>query len=138
MEETASSSKKRLSIGQKVERIRLFRGVKQEYVANKMGISQQQYSKIEQQEKIEDDVLEKIAEILGVTMETIKNFDDDKVTYNINNFYDIHDIEIKDNASSNFVAQQFNPIEKINELYERLLASEREKIEILKNHKGQA
>lgn len=137
MEETASSSKKRLSIGQKVERIRLFRGVKQEYVANKLGISQQQYSKIEQQEKIEDDVLEKIAEILGVTMETIKNFDDDKVTYNINNFYDIHDIEIKDNASSNFVAQQFNPIEKINELYERLLASEREKIEILKNQKGQ-
>jgi len=136
MEETTSSTKKKLSIGQKVERIRMFRNIKQEYVANKLGISQQQYSKIEQQENIEDDVLEKIADILGVTMETIKNFDDDKVTYNINNFYDIHDIEIKDNASSNFVAQQFNPIEKINELYERLLASEREKIEILKNQKG--
>ena len=125
-------TRKPLSIGQKVERIRMFRGIKQEYLASRLGISQPQVSKIEQQEEIEEDLLKQIADILGVTPESIKNFDDEKITYNINNYYDIHDIEIKDNASNNFVAQQFNPIEKITELYERLLTSEREKIELLK------
>jgi transcriptional regulator with XRE-family HTH domain len=125
-------TKKSLSIGQKVERIRMFRGIKQEYLASRLGISQPQVSKIEQQEEIEEELLKQIADILGVTTEAIKNFDEEKVTYNINNYYDIHDIEIKDNASNNFVAQQFNPIEKITELYERLLTSEREKIELLK------
>ncbi|WCT13458.1 helix-turn-helix domain-containing protein [Mucilaginibacter jinjuensis] len=124
-------SKQRLSMGQKVERIRNFRGIKQEYMANRLGISQSQVSKIEQEEEIGDELLKQIAEILGVTPEAIKNFDDEKITYNINNYYDIHDIEIKDNASSNFVAQQFNPLEKITELYERLLTSEREKLELL-------
>lgn len=125
-------TRKPLSIGQKVERIRMFRGIKQEYLASRLGISQPQVSKIEQQEEIEEELLKQIADILGVTPEAIKNFDDEKITYNINNYYDIHDIEIKDNASNNFVAQQFNPIEKITELYERLLTSEREKIELLK------
>lgn len=122
-------------MGQKVYRIRMFRGIKQEYLASKLGISQQQVSKLEQQTEIEEDLLNQIAEILGVSPEAIKNFEDEKVTYNINNFYDVHDIEIKDNASSNFVAQQFNPIEKINELYERLLQSEREKIELMRELK---
>ncbi len=136
MHET-SFNKSPLSIGQKIERLRLFRGIKQEYVAMKLGVSQQQVSKIEQQDEIEENLLKQIAEILGVTPEVIKNFDEERITYNINNFYDIHDIEIKDSASNNFVAQQFSPIEKINELYERLLQSEREKVELLKSMQKQ-
>jgi transcriptional regulator with XRE-family HTH domain len=127
-----SFTKKSLNIGQKIERVRLFRGIKQEYLASKLGVSQPQISKIEKQDEIEEELLKQIADILGVSPEVIKNFDDEKITYNINNYYDIHDIEIKDNASSNFVAQQFNPIDKITELYERLLNSEREKNELLK------
>jgi transcriptional regulator with XRE-family HTH domain len=129
--EEALFNKKPLSIGQKVERIRTFRGFKQEYLASKLGVSQQTVSKIEQQEEIEEALLKQIAEALGVTPEVIKNFDDDKITYHINNVYDVHDFEIKDNG--NFIAQQVNPIEKIAELYERLLQSEREKLELLKN-----
>jgi transcriptional regulator with XRE-family HTH domain len=128
MEETAFN-KKPLSIGQKVERIRTFRGFKQEYLANKLGVSQQTVSKIEQQEEIEDELLKQIAEALGVTPEVIKNFDEDKITYIINHQYNIYNNEIKDNATNNFV---FNPIEKIAELYERLLTTEREKNELLK------
>lgn len=118
-----------LTIGQKIERLRTFRGFKQEYLASKLGISQQQVSKIEQQEDIEDELLKQIADILGVTPEVIKNFDDEKITYVINHQYNIYNNEIKDNASNTFV---FNPIEKIAELYERLLSSEREKNELLK------
>lgn len=127
-----------MPIGKKVERIRMFRGIKQEYLANKLGLSQQAFSKLEQQETIEEELLKQIADILGVTTDVIKDFDEDRLTYNINNMYDIHDNEIKDNASSNFIAQQFNPIEKIAELYERLLQSEREKNEILKNRERES
>lgn len=128
MEETAFN-KKPLTIGQKVERIRTFRGFKQEYLASKLGVSQQTVSKIEQQEEIEEDLLKQIAEALGVTPEVIRNFDEDKITYIINHQYNIYNNEIKDNATNNFV---FNPIEKIAELYERLLTTEREKNELLK------
>lgn len=133
-------TRKPLSIGQKVERIRMFRGIKQEYMASRLGISQPQVSKIEQQEEIEESLLKQIAEILGVTPEAIRNFDEDRVTYNINNLYhihdnefNIHDNEMKDNASGSFNAQQFNESEKMIELYERLLKSERELSELKKN-----
>ena len=132
MEETAFN-KKPLTIGQKVERIRTFRGFKQEYLASKLGVSQQTVSKIEQQEEIEENLLKQIAEALGVTPEVIRNFDEDKITYIINHQYNIYNNEIKDNATNNFV---FNPIEKIAELYERLLTTEREKNELLKNNQS--
>ena len=70
---------------------------------------------------MEEEALNKIAKILGVTVEGLKHFTEDSVFNNINNF---HDHSIQNN---------FNPIEKVIELYERLLQSEREKIERLKN-----
>jgi hypothetical protein len=50
-----------------------------------------------------------------------RHFTEDSVFNNINNF---HDQSIQNN---------FNPIEKVIELYERLLASKKEKVELLKN-----
>jgi transcriptional regulator with XRE-family HTH domain len=116
--------------GQNIQKLRVFLGVKQETLAADLNISQQAVSKIEQQTEIEEDQLKKIAEALGVSAETIKNFDEEKSIYNINN---IRDNTFAEGCTS--IAQQFNPIEKIVELYERLLKSEREKIEILLNAK---
>ncbi|WP_026898550.1 helix-turn-helix domain-containing protein [Daejeonella oryzae] len=107
-------------IGRKISRIRELRGMKQEALAAELGISQQAVSKIEQSEEVEESALAKIANILGVTVEALKHFTEDSVFNNINNFHD------------NSIQNNFNPIEKIVELYERLLASEREKVEILK------
>jgi transcriptional regulator with XRE-family HTH domain len=121
-----TSFRQPIKIGEKIARIRVSRGFKQEVLAAELGISQQAVSHIEQDDKIEDDLLKQIADILGVTPDVIKNFDEQAIIYNINNIYDVHDNEIKDNASNNFVAQQINPVEKIVELYERLLQSERE------------
>ncbi|HEY1022626.1 MAG TPA: helix-turn-helix transcriptional regulator, partial [Flavisolibacter sp.] len=56
-------------IGRKISRIRELRGMKQEALAAELGISQQAVSKLEQSEKIEEEVLEKVANILGVTKE---------------------------------------------------------------------
>src|SRR6202012_4779181 len=110
-----------LHIGRKISRIRELRGMKQEALAAELGISQQAVSKIEQSAEVEEEALEKIAKVLGVSVEGLKHFTEDSVFNNINNFHD------------NSIQNNFNPIEKVIELYERLLASEREKIELLKN-----
>jgi transcriptional regulator with XRE-family HTH domain len=109
--------------------------MKQEALAAELGISQQAVSKMEQSESVEDEVLEKIAKALGVTAEAVKNFDEDKAIYNIQNNF-----EGSNNTGSNIGYQlTFNPIDKLMEayeenkkLYERLLQSEREKVELLK------
>lgn len=127
-----------LHIGRKISRIRELRGMKQEALALELGISQQAVSKIEQSAEVEDDALNKIASVLGVSAEAIKNYSDEAVIYNIQNNY-----EGSHNQGANVGHQfNFNPIEKLVELfeenkslYERLLASEKEKVELLKDKK---
>jgi transcriptional regulator with XRE-family HTH domain len=104
-----------------------------------LGISQQAISKIEQSEEVEDLALNKIAIALEVTPEAIKNFSEDAVLNIINNTFTSHDTSTLN--AINF-QPTFNPIDKLVEvfeenkkLYEQLLASEREKIELLKNLK---
>jgi transcriptional regulator with XRE-family HTH domain len=106
----------------------MYFGVKQEALAADLGITQQEVSKIEQQEEIEEEVLSQIAGVLGISSEVIRDFDVERAIYNINN---IRDNTFEQGAIS--IAQQFNPLEKIIELYERLLQSEKEKVDLLKN-----
>ncbi|MBB6610482.1 helix-turn-helix transcriptional regulator [Pontibacter sp. Tf4] len=121
-------------IGRKISRIRELRGIKQETLAQEMGVSQQTVSRIETSETIEEDILAKVAQILGVTPEAIKNYSDEAVITIISS-------TLHDNAGSvnNNCTITFNPIDKLLEvieenkkLYERLLQSEREKVELLK------
>jgi len=121
-----------LHIGRKISRIRELRGMKQEALAAELGISQQAVSKIEQSAEVESEALEKIAIVLGVNSDAIKNYSDEATINFIANTYN-------DNAASYGHYYNFSPIEKIVTLYdekvallERLLASEREKIELLK------
>ena len=125
--ETTDKLRKRHT-GRNVQRVRMYFGVKQEALAADLGITQQEVSKIEQQEEIEEEVLSQIANVLGVSSEVIRDFDVERAIYNINN---IRDNTFEQGATS--IAQQFNPIEKIIELYERLLQSEREKVDLLKS-----
>jgi transcriptional regulator with XRE-family HTH domain len=118
-------------IGRKISRIRELRGMKQGTLAEELGISQQAVSKIEQSETIEDDKLEQIAKVLGVTKEAIENFSEETVFNIMGNTY-------HDNASSINYHCTFNPLDKLLEaheenkkLYERLLKSEQDKIEYL-------
>ena len=124
--ETPTKSNK-VHIGKKISRIREIRGIKQDYLAIELGVSQQTISKIEQSEEVEDAMLEKIAGVLGVSAEAIKNFSEEVLIFHIQNMHD--------NASAYQYNYQchYNPLDKVVELYERLLSSEREKIEILKN-----
>lgn len=118
--------------GKNLQKMRVYLGIKQEALAIDLGLSQQAVSNMEQQEEIEDELLKKIAEILGVSEDTIKNFDVERAIYNISN-HNYRDAAIAEGAT--VIVQQINPVEKIVELYERLLKSEREKIEILTSKK---
>ena len=122
-------------IGRKISRIRELRGIKQETLASELVVSQQSVSRMEQSEVLEDDVLENIAKILGVTTEAIKNFSEEAVVNYFNTFN-------QSVSSSNFGHNNtctFNPLDKLMELveenkklYERLLQAEKEKNEFLK------
>jgi len=126
-------------IGRKISRIRELRGIKQEALAAELGVSQQTVSRMESSEIIEDDVLENVAKILGVTADAIKNFSEEAVINYFNTFYD-HSFS---NASATTFQPShctFNPLDKMVELfeenkklYERLLESEKEKVTLLKN-----
>lgn len=123
----------RRHVGRNLQRIRVYLGMKQEALAADLGVNQQVISKIEKQEEIEEGFLKRIAEVLGISEEVIKDFDVEKTIFNINH-HNYKDANISKGATTYAIVQQINPLEKIVELYERLLKSEQDKIEILKKH----
>ena len=116
-------------IGRKISRIRELRGMKQEALATALGISQQSISNIENSETVEDNILDKIAEVLGVTAEAIRKFSEEAVFNIINNTFQ------DSSSNNNNYLCTINPIDKIvslfeekEKLYERLLQAEKEKV----------
>lgn len=119
--------------GRNLQRIRVYLGMKQETLDANLGVNQQVISKIEKQEEIEEGFLKRIAEVLGISEEVIKDFDVEKTIFNINH-HNYKDANISEGATTYAIVQQINPLEKRVELYERLLKSEQDKIEILKKY----
>ncbi|QEC78862.1 helix-turn-helix domain-containing protein [Mucilaginibacter ginsenosidivorax] len=130
--ETATKGKI-LHIGRKIERVRKLRGLTQEEVGTGLGITKQAVSKLEQSEIIDEERLEQIATVLGVTLEGLKRFNDETVLNNNHNFYDSSSVTHSSINNGYEFTIINNPIEKIIELYESLLKVEREKVEILRN-----
>lgn len=119
-------------IGRKIARIRELRGMKQETLAEELGISQQSVSHLEQSEKVEDEKLQKVAKVLGVTKEGIENFSEEAILNIIGNTYNV------DNSSAVNYGCTINPLEKLIEaydenkkLYERLVQAEKDKVAYL-------
>ncbi|HWJ28321.1 MAG TPA: helix-turn-helix transcriptional regulator [Flavisolibacter sp.] len=122
------TTERRNNIGRKIERIRELRGMKQETLAAALGISQQAVSKMEASEEIDEERLQKVAKALDVPVEAIKNFNEENAINIIANTVNNHD-----QSAMVFYNPTFNPIEKVVELYERLLKSEQEKVVILQS-----
>jgi transcriptional regulator with XRE-family HTH domain len=120
-------------IGRNISRIRELRGMKQEALATAIGVSQQSVSNIEGSETVDEEKLNAIAEVLGVTADGIRNYSDEAVFNIIGNTVNNHD-----NASFFQYQPTFNPLEKLIEsyeenkkLYERLVQAEKDKVEYL-------
>lgn len=127
-----STTTKPKHIGRNISRIRELRGMKQEALAFAIGVSQQTVSNMENSETIEEDKLQAIAEVLGVSADVIKNFSDEAVFNIIGNTY--HNTSSDSStliASSMNYQPTFNPLDKVVELYERLVQAEKDKVEYL-------
>lgn len=124
-----STATKPKHIGRNISRIRELRGMKQEALAIAIGMSQQTISNIEGSETVDDEKLNVIATALGVSAESIKSFSDEGV---VNYFNNVYDNDITDSiVNANALECTFNPIDKIVELYERLVQAEKDKVEYL-------
>ncbi|WP_119793108.1 helix-turn-helix domain-containing protein [Flavobacterium anhuiense] len=115
-------------IGRNISRIRELRDMKQEALAQALGTNQQAISVMENSETIDEEKLIAVAKALGVTAEGIKNYSDENILSIINNTFNSHD-----SSTLNAVNFQptFNPLDKIVELYERLVQAEKDKVEYL-------
>ncbi|MGM5629880.1 helix-turn-helix domain-containing protein [Apibacter raozihei] len=124
---------KKIHQGRNIKRFREILGIKQEALAFDMGVSQSSISDYESKETLDDKVLEKIAEILKVPAEAIKNFDEDSAINVIANTFNNHDHSTPQFASIINNSPNFNPLDKVVELFERLLESEKEKTQLMKD-----
>jgi transcriptional regulator with XRE-family HTH domain len=116
-------------IGRNISRLRELRGMKQLALAEAIGVSQQSISTIESSETVDEQKLQLIAEVLQVSVEAIKHFSEENVINYFNN--------ISDHGSFNKYYNEctFNPLDKVVELYERLLEAEKEKVALLEQLK---
>ena len=112
-------------IGRKISRIRELRGMKQDALAFELGVSQQTVSNIENSAAVEADLLAQVASILGVSKEAIENFSEEAVFNIINNTFQ------DSSSNNNNYLCTVNPIDKMIELYERLVEAEKAKVEYL-------
>lgn len=111
-------------------------GIKQEALAADLGEdwTQKKVSLLETKEEIEPELLKQLANVMKISPEAIQNFDDDTAISYINSF---HDNAINNgavyafNSNVNPVDKWMEALKKNEELYERLLQAEREKVELL-------
>lgn len=114
--------------GRNIKRFRDILGVKQEALAAKLDMTQQAFSKLEQKEQIDEKTLNKVAEALQIPVEAIKNMTDEAAFNVIANTFNSYDTSVGN--QSNYQCS-FNPMDKIVELFERLLKTEQEKVRLL-------
>ena len=121
--------------GRNVKRFREMLGIKQDALAADLGDewNQQRISLLEQKETIDAPLLAQISAVLKIPVEAIQNFDEEQAVNIISNTFNEGSIA---NATAENIQCSFNPIDKVMELFERLLASEREKVELMKEILG--
>ncbi|MCY1550056.1 hypothetical protein D9M68_862740 [compost metagenome] len=106
-------------------------GIKQEALAFELGDewNQKKISLLEQKETVEANILAQVAKILKVPVEAFENLDEEQVVNIISNT-----VNNSDNAFGNSLYNYyptFNPLDKMVELYERMLKEKDEMIEKL-------
>ncbi|HAY3552318.1 helix-turn-helix domain-containing protein [Elizabethkingia meningoseptica] len=121
---------KKIHQGRNIKRFREMLGIKQEALAFELGDewNQKKISLLEQKESVEKDILEQVAKILKVPTEAIENFDEEQAVNIISNTFTSNDTSTL-NAIN--IQPTFNPLDKMVELYERMLQQQKEMIEKL-------
>ena len=125
----SETTEKKIHQGRNVKRFREMLGFKQEGLAMELGEdwNQKKVSLLEAKEEIEPALLEQVAKVLKVPSEAIKNFDEQAAVNIISNTFN-------DEASAYNMNYKctFNPLDKVIELYERMLKENKEMIDELR------
>ncbi|WP_336702615.1 helix-turn-helix transcriptional regulator [Chryseobacterium indologenes] len=110
---------KKIHQGRNIKRFREMLGIKQEALAFDLGEdwNQKKVSLLEQKETIEEDILERISNILKIPMEAIENMDDEQAINIIANTFDNGAILNGINYNPSF-----HPIDKVLQLHEEKIA----------------
>lgn len=112
------------NIGPKIKKIREIKGYSQEYIASKMSITQNSYSKIERGEtNLSLNKVMEICSILEIDLNTLMNFDEKMIFNNCTQSGNVGE-------NNTFV---FNAAEKMQELFERIIKTKDAEIERLHN-----
>jgi transcriptional regulator with XRE-family HTH domain len=112
------------SIGQKLEKIRKLKGFSQEYVADKLKISQNSYSKIERGEtKVTSRKLSEICEALEIDTKILQNFDP------LQEFRHL----AKTEEIPGWFSKIFNTLDNVTKLYEDLILEKDARIKQLED-----
>lgn len=108
-------------------------GLKQEALAAELGEdwTQKKISLLEAKEEIEPQLLEQVAKALKVPAEAIRNFDEEAALTFIGNTFNNHDNSATVNGYIVNYTPSFNPIDKLVEVYERMLKEKTDMIEKL-------
>ena len=119
--------------GRNIKRFREMLGLKQEALALELGDdwNQKKVSLLEAKEEIEPQLLEQVAKVLKVPREAIENFDEEAALTFIGNTFNNHDNSATVNGYIVNYTPSFNPIDKMVELYERMLKDKTDMIERL-------
>ncbi len=113
-------------------------GIKQDALAVELGRAcpeyaegiwnQQKISLLEQKETIDTPLLQQISAALKIPVEAIQNFDEEQAVNIISNTFTSNDTSTLNAVN---IQPTFNPIDKMIELYERMLQQQKEMIEKL-------
>lgn len=127
--------------GRTIKRLRISKGLRQQELGPEVGLSHQSISDYEKKRVIEDAILSRFAKYFNVSLEDLKEMEEDKPSVFIENnvtFENATNTSIGDYIEENNTTTNNNPIEKITELYEdkivllnSLLKEEKEKVKLL-------
>ncbi|MDB5227434.1 MAG: helix-turn-helix transcriptional regulator [Bacteroidota bacterium] len=111
-----------MHVGRNISKLRDLKGLKQEEFAKLLNMTQQAMSRLENKKEIDEDMLNQIAEKLGMTADGIRQFSSDATINSINQ-----------QGGNVYVERVFvNDIEKIEELYSKIIKEKDEMIQFLK------
>jgi transcriptional regulator with XRE-family HTH domain len=114
--------------GRNIKRFREMLSLKQEALAIELGgdWTQKRVSLLEAKEEIDQELLEQVAKALKIPAEAIKNFDEEAAISIVANTFN-------ENAILNGINYNpsFNPVDKVVELYERMIKEKDTKIALL-------
>ena len=120
--------------GNNIELYRTAKGYSQEYMATQLGIAQQRFSDLEKQETIDEGILTKIADILGLGVEWLR----DIPVHRASNLYCQNGSGVYFANTGNVTHTIVKPVEEVVEAYKGSLEQMNSaKDEIIAFQKGQ-